>query len=278
MSNIPSTNHYRGRIAPSPTGYLHLGHAKTFWTAFDRRNQAGGTLIYRNEDVDFQRCKDHFATAALEDLHQLGIQWDEGPYHQSQRTDLYVSNLEKLASLNLIYPSEVSRRQIREHPDTKLSETGEAVFPKALRAKGMVPRRPIDLEKTWRFKAPDSGHITFADKNLGPQSFECQIDFGDFVVWRKEGMPSYELAVVVDDIDMQITEVVRGADLLVSTARQLLIYEAMDVEPPNFFHESLVVDDSGERLAKRKDSLALRTLFAAGHTLETIKKLWNTYS
>ena len=278
MTNTLSPSHYRGRIAPSPTGYLHLGHAKTFWTAFQRCRQAEGTLVYRNEDVDFQRCKDHFADAAQEDLHQLGIRWDEGPFHQSQRTNLYRSALERLRELDLIYPCRASRKQIREHPETQLSEIGEVIFPTSLRAESSSSTQPTDLKTNWRYKVPASGQIDFIDQNLGPQSFTCQSDFGDFLVWRKEGMPSYELAVVVDDIDMRITEVVRGADLLISTARQLLLYNALESEPPQFFHEHLVLDESGERLAKQKDSLALRKLFADGHTLESLQNLWTARS
>ena len=269
---------YRGRIAPSPTGYLHLGHAKTFWSTFQRCRKAGGTLIYRNEDIDFQRCRDEFSQAAMEDLSQLGIHWEEGPFHQSQRIPLFVAALEKLVALDLVYPCQASRKLIREHPDTTQSPSGEAIFPKMLRTDTEDHRVPLDLNINWRFKVPDQVTMSFNDENLGPQTFESQVDFGDFLIWRKEGMPSYELAVVVDDIEMEITEVVRGADLLVSTARQLLIYQALGSEAPSFFHEKLVLDDSGERLAKQKDSLALRKLFQEGHDLDSLQELWKARS
>ena len=265
---------YRGRLAPSPTGYLHLGHAKTFWTAFERCRDADGTLIYRDEDIDFHRCKESFSQAAVEDLKELGINWDEGPIKQSLRTAQYVAVLEKLVSMNLAYPCNSSRKTIKEHPDTKLSRDGESIFPKSLRPAPFLPIESVNLNTNWRFKVPENRMVTFTDGKQGAISYECHVDFGDFLVWRKDGMPAYELAVVADDIDMGITEVVRGADLLVSTARQLLIYEALDAIPPEFYHEDLVTDDSGERLAKRKDSLAIRTLFAQGYTSESIRGMW----
>lgn len=265
---------YRGRIAPSPTGYLHLGHAKTFWTAFERCQNAHGFLIYRDEDIDFHRCKENFSQAAIEDLKHLGLIWDEGPIKQSQRSAIYIEALEKLVSLGLAYPCESSRKDIREHPETILSPESESIFPKALRPQLPSASFPLNLKTNWRFKVPDHLCVSFTDGCQGIKSYNCQADFGDFLLWRKEGMPSYELAVVVDDIEMRITEVVRGADLLVSTARQLLIYEALEATPPKFYHEDLVTDKSGERLAKRKDSLALRTLFADGHSRDSIKRMW----
>lgn len=274
MSKTP----YRGRLAPSPTGYLHLGHAKTFWTAFERCRKAGGTLVYRDEDIDSQRSKDVFARAAIEDLQQLGIHWDEGPVRQSQRIPLYVAALERLISLDLAYPCHCSRKDINKHPETTVSSQGESIFPKALRPQTSSTASAVDLQINWRFKVPDDRKIAFVDAHLGPQSFISQVDFGDFLVWRRDGMPSYELAVVVDDIAMNITEVVRGADLLVSTARQLLIYDALKAPPPSFYHEALVHDKSGERLAKRNDSLALRTLFSQGHTLDSLQSLWKARS
>ncbi|MDA9765018.1 MAG: glutamate--tRNA ligase family protein [Opitutales bacterium] len=268
---------YRGRIAPSPTGYLHLGHAKTFWTAFQRCQNSNGFLTYRDEDIDFHRCKDIFSQAAIDDLKQLGLNWDEGPVKQSQRSAIYIEVLEKLVSLGLAYPCESSRKDIKEHPDTILSAEGESIFPKALRPDPSSPTFPLNLKTNWRFVVPDHRSVSFSDGRQGIKSYNCQADFGDFLLWRKEGMPSYELAVVVDDIDMRITEVVRGADLLVSTARQLLMYEALKASPPAFYHEDLVTDESGERLAKRKDSLALRTLFAEGHSSDSIRRMWTAH-
>ncbi|MDA0349275.1 MAG: glutamate--tRNA ligase family protein [Verrucomicrobia bacterium] len=265
---------YRGRIAPSPTGYLHLGHAKTFWSAYQRYRDAKGVLIYRDEDIDPHRCRDEFSKAAIDDLKQLGISWDEGPIKQSERLSHYTKALEVLIDADLVYPCIHSRKKIKEAIGPIAHNAEEPLFPLELRPKPEVHQPPIDLSKNWRFKVPENAFIRFEDLKQGPQAFEGQKDFGDFLVWRKEGVPSYELAVVVDDIEMQITEVVRGKDLLVSTARQWLIYEGLSATPPTFYHEDLVKDESGERLAKRKDSLALRTLFSKGHTQESLEKLW----
>lgn len=271
---------YRGRIAPSPTGYLHLGHAKTFWTAYQRAKEAGGRLVYRNEDIDFQRCRPEFARAAEEDLIRLGITWDEGPFQQSKRIPLYTEALQDLARKGLVYPCPYSRAEIRQASDKTSTALGEMIFPDSLRPPlpVRVPKFPLDLSINYRFRAPDGNIIRFNDTLQGAQSFEAGKDFGDFLIWRKEGMPSYELAVVVDDIAMGITEVVRGADLLLSTARQLLLYEAFGKLPPEFCHESLVKDRSGKRLAKRSDALALRVLFENGHDLQSLRKLWNERS
>jgi len=265
---------YRGRIAPSPTGFLHMGHAKTFWSAFQRCRNAKGLLIYRDEDIDPHRCKDEFSKAAIEDLKQLGISWDEGPIKQSERLPDYVHALGVLVAAGLVYPCDHSRKSIKEFLGPFVQDGEEALFPLDLRPKPNMYQPPVDLSKNWRFKVPQNALIHFEDRKQGLQTFKGQKDFGDFLVWRKEGVPSYELAVVVDDIQMQITEVVRGKDLLVSTARQCLIYEGLGATPPAFYHEDLVKDETGERLAKRNDSLALRTLFSKGHTQDSLEKLW----
>ncbi len=261
---------YRGRIAPSPTGYLHLGHASTFWTAYQRCLQRNGTLIYRDEDIDTARCKQEFSKAALEDLSRLGITWNEGPFLQSQRLDHYRRILSELATQGAIYPCPHSRKTINEHPASIQSPEGETLFPKALRPSTVEQTSTPDLSLNWRYRIPDETPISFNDLNCGHQTFTPDKHIGDFLVWRKEGMPAYELAVVVDDHLMQITEVVRGQDLLLSTARQLLLYKTLHWAAPDFYHCPLIKDEQGKRLAKRSDSLALRTLFEQGNTAEEI--------
>jgi glutamyl-tRNA synthetase len=277
------TTSYRGRIAPTPTGYLHLGHARTFWIAMERAREAGGTLIYRDEDIDLDRCKPEFAEAAIEDLHWFGCQWDEGPdiggplapYLQSKRMPQFLAAWKHLKQAGYIYPCDQSRKDVAwatqaPHGDEK---DREAIYPEHLRP-------PIGTGKTasepgainWRFRVPSNRTIEFDDLSLGPCAFECLRDFGDFLVWRKDGQPAYELAVVVDDSAMAITEVVRGEDLLISTARQLLIYEALGLTAPDFYHTPLLCDSNGQRLAKRHHSLSLRELREAGQTPETLRK------
>jgi glutamyl/glutaminyl-tRNA synthetase len=271
---------YRGRLAPSPTGYLHLGHARTFWTAQQRAQNSNGTLILRNEDLDFARCKPEFVTAMLEDLRWFGFQWQEGPdrggpfaqYSQSERQPLYHAAFEKLRHSGFIYPCTCSRKDIQSAATAPHAADDELIYPGICR-----PNQNSQIKNqkfSWRFRVPDGETISFPDANLGPQQFVAGKDFGDFIIWRHDNIPSYQLAVVVDDAAMQITEVVRGADLLVSTARQLLLYAALAITPPGFYHCPLMKDESGVRLAKRHDALSLRTLRQQGAEPENLRRDW----
>ena len=274
---------YRGRLAPSPTGHLHLGHAKTFWTAQERSHANGGTLILRNEDLDSARCKPEFVTAMLEDLRWFGFEWREGPdcggpfapYNQSERFTHYRAALENLCAGGLIYPCTCSRKDIaaatRAPHDT---DDDEPLYPGTCRPVVNSVLRVPHSAFNWRFRVPDGETISFVDGHFGPQQFVAGKDFGDFVVWRHDDIPSYQLAVVADDAAMQITEVVRGADLLKSTARQLLLYRALELTPPAFFHCPLMTDDAGVRLAKRHDALSLRSLRQNGASPETLRQSW----
>lgn len=261
------TSAYRGRLAPTPTGDLHLGHARTFHAAWQRACDAGGALVLRIEDLDQARCRPEYVQQALDDLRWMGIDWTEGPECQSQRSAVYRDVWHRLHATGLIYPSEVSRKDVRDaaHAPHDDEEGAEPVFPPSLRPPEGAGR---DLSSPdgvmWRFRVPDGEVVSFHDAKQGAQSFTAGSDFGDFVIWRKDGVPAYELAVVADDVDMRITEVVRGADLLKSTARQLLIYRALGATPPAWCHEPLVRDADGRRLAKRHQALAIRTLRERG--------------
>jgi glutamyl/glutaminyl-tRNA synthetase len=269
---------YRGRLAPSPTGYLHLGHARTFWIAHQRTIAKGGTLVLRNEDLDSPRCKPEFVTAMLEDLRWFGCHWQEGPdcggksgpYAQSQRLSLYKQRFEQLRDARLIYPCTCSRQDVLRSASAPHAVDDEPIYPGTCRGKS-ERNIPAGSKVSWRFRVPDQEVISFIDGNCGPQSFIAGKDFGDFVVWRHDGIPSYQLAVVTDDAAMGITEVVRGADLLFSTARQLLLYRALKMEAPQFFHCPLLHDEQGKRLAKRHDALSLRSLRISGQTPESIR-------
>jgi glutamyl-tRNA synthetase len=286
---------YRGRLAPSPTGHLHLGHARTFWAAQERARANGGVLILRNEDLDSTRFKMEFVDAMLEDLRWFGLEWSEGPdvggpfgpYHQSERYFFYRAALEKLRAGNFIYPCTCSRKDIQAAVAAPHAENdAEPIYPGTCRAKrdkwlvtsdgkaaGAVVS-PVTRHPSLRFRVPDGETISFKDGNCGEQRFVAGKDFGDFIVWRGDDVPAYQLACVVDDAAMQITEVVRGADLLVSTARQILLYRALDLTPPDFFHCALMLDQDGVRLAKRHDALSLRTLRERGDTPETLRRGW----
>jgi len=271
---------YRGRLAPSPTGYLHLGHARTFWTAAERAQAEGGTLVLRNEDLDQERSRPEFAEAMLEDLSWLGIRWQEGPdcggpyapYAQSERYSLYLSAWEKLREGGWIYPCVCSRKDLIGSAQAPHEPSDEPLYPGTCRQRQASGTTPAGVN--WRFRVPDGRIIMFADARQGRQQYTAGADFGDFVVWRRDDVPAYQLAAVVDDAAMKMTEVVRGADLLRSTARQLLLYEVLSLEAPSFYHCDLLTDANGMRLAKRHDALSLRALRQAGLSPEQIRESW----
>ena len=289
---------YRGRIAPSPTGFLHLGHARTFWIAQQRAGGAQGTLVLRNEDLDRDRCRPEFVGAMLDDLRWFGFHWQEGPdcggpfgpYTQSERGDRYKAAFQCLREEGFVYPCTCSRRDVQRALQAPHQGDEEPIYPGTCRPRtdlvaeggkksalstGLKPE--VDIQKSerisWRFRVPDGEEIGFVDAGMGTQSFRSGRDFGDFVVWRHDDIPSYQLAVTVDDAAMQITEVVRGSDLLVSTARQLLLYRALRLVAPQFYHCSLVKDDLGDRLAKRHDALSLRSMRQQGLSPAQIRDL-----
>jgi glutamyl-tRNA synthetase len=259
---------YRGRIAPTPSGLLHVGHARTFWIAWWRSRISSGSLIYRNEDLDPQRCKANFTQAALEDMLWLGLNWEEGPdiggvhapYHQSQRTGIFRKAFFQLMSRGFLYPCRRSRKELREYAVSHGLSTQDPIYPVSWRPKEFSME---ELEQfsdcAWRFRVPTGRVICFEDQNskLGHVCYEAGKDFGDFVVWRRDDVPAYELAVVVDDIAMGITEVVRGQDLLMSTARQILLFEALEATAPAYFHCPLLLDEEGRKLSKSLDSRSI---------------------
>lgn len=275
---------YRGRLAPSPTGYLHLGHARTFWTAQERAHRNGGVLVLRNEDNDSQRFKLEFVPAMFEDLKWFGFDWQEGPdvggpfgpYQQSERLGFYRAALEKLRAGGWLYPCTCSRKDIQAAARAPhAADDDEPIYPGTCRDKTHTTIAPQPAARfNWRFRVPDAESISFEDGNFGPQQFVAGRDFGDFVVWRHDDAPAYQLACVVDDAAMKITEVVRGADLLKSTARQLLLYRALQIAPPQFYHCELMNDAAGNRLAKRHDALSLRTLRLRGESPEALRRAW----
>jgi glutamyl-tRNA synthetase len=275
---MPS-NLYRGRLAPSPTGLLHLGHARTFWTAQERTRAAAGTLVYRDDDLDGPRCKPEFSAAALEDLRWFGLRWEEGPdvggsrgpYRQSERMPLYVDAFERLRASGLIYPCSCSRRDILTALSAPHAAEEEPVYPGTCRPPQPAVARAPRAGSNWRFRVPVGEGVEFLDGAVGPQRAVAGVDFGDVVIWRKDDFPSYQLACVVDDTLMRITEVVRGADLITSTFRQLLLYRALGRPAPAFYHCPLVTDAHGQRLAKRHDALSLRALREQGRRPEELR-------
>lgn len=299
---------YRGRIAPSPTGLLHLGHARTFWIAARRAAENRGALVLRNEDLDPHRCRAEFVRAMIEDLRWLGISWDEGPdcggelgpYSQSERREFYLAAWRKLRDGGWIYPCTCSRKDVALAASAPNEGDNEPVYPgkcrpnaldtklaghcPAGRPRAAVPTWPVvgtprfsepslgePKGVNWRFRVPEGEAVRFNDLHFGAQSAIAGKDFGDFIVWRRDDVPAYHLAVVVDDAAMRISEVVRGADLLKSTARQILLYRALGLDIPAYYHCDLVRDDAGVRLAKRHDALSIRRLRELGWTAERVR-------
>ena len=295
MSNLPpsfslntresSRKSYRGRLAPSPTGLLHIGHARTFWIAAQRAIENQGTLILRNEDLDPQRSLAEFARAMIEDLRWLGIRWSEGPdcggaygaYSQSGRRAHYLEAWRRLRDDGFLYPCICSRKDLALSASAPNdADNDEPVYPGTCRDRKDAAEFMEPAGVNWRFRVPEGEEVEFADLNLGRQRFVAGSDFGDFLVWRRDDVPAYQLAVVVDDAAMRITEVVRGADLLKSTARQLLLMRALGYAgyaEPDYFHCALVRDAAGARLAKRHDALSIRYLRESGMTAEKVLEM-----
>jgi glutamyl-tRNA synthetase len=263
---------YVGRLAPSPTGLLHLGHARTFWTAFQRARNARGTLWLRDEDLDPQRSRAEFARAMREDLRWLGITW-AAEMRQSERLDAYRAAMGELLRGGSVYPCRCSRKELQHSLQAPHENDDEPVYTGRCRPPAREATNEdetLQPETNYRFRVTDGETIRFVDGHAGSQRFIAgstgDADFGDFIVWRKDGLPSYQLACVVDDAAMGITEVVRGRDLLKSTARQILLQRALKRSTPRYFHCDLMRDRAGVRLAKRHDALSLHALREQGLT------------
>ncbi|HEY1791722.1 MAG TPA: glutamate--tRNA ligase family protein [Opitutaceae bacterium] len=278
---------YRGRLAPSPTGYLHSGHAQTFWTASERARAAGGALVLRNDDLDSTRYRMDFEKAMYEDLHWLGLRWEEGPdvggpfapYSQSARVGRYRQALGRLHAAGLVFACSRTRRDVAGAAGAphEGGEDDEPLYPARFRPEAGAPPPPLweTPDVNWRLRVPDGQAVEFVDGRLGPRRAVAGVDFGDFPVWRKDDCPSYQLACAVDDAEMGITEVVRGEDLVRSTFRQILIQRALGLATPAYYHCPLMTDARGVRLAKRSDAQSLRALRAAGRTPEEVRASWN---
>ena len=258
-------------------------------------------MILRNEDLDLQRCRSEFVDAMIEDLHWLGICWQEGPdcggpcapYTQSERRYFYLRAWKWLREIGAIYPCTCSRKDVALAAGAPNDGDDEPIYSGRCRPSGSLPgaarpSTPLRARGTdeasvatrtdepagfnWRFRVPDGEEICFDDLHLGSQRIVPGRDFGDFIVWRRDDVPAYQLAVVVDDAAMGITEIVRGADLLKSTARQILLYRVLGVPIPDFYHCDLVRDAGGVRLAKRHDSLSIRKLREMGWSSERVRE------
>lgn len=263
----------RGRYAPSPTGYLHLGNARTALIAWLKARSSNSAFVLRLEDLDRARCKAEYSRANLAELSYLGLDWDEGPdiagpygpYIQSRRDSFYQEALKQLGNTGKLFECYLSRKDLSDlasAPHGHLGRYGKRE--RQLNEKLKAQKQP---EKTpsLRFRV-DTPQVAFTDGFMGKQGFEV----GDFIVYRADGEWAYQLAVVVDDSHMAIEEVVRGSDLLESSSAQILLYQALKLQAPAFFHVPLLYDETGTRMAKRKGSLTLSHLRAKGISAEKV--------
>ena len=259
----------RGRFAPSPSGRMHLGNLFCALLSYLSVKSRGGEWILRIEDLDTDRCRPDYARQVEEDLRWLGLAWDEGgstggpdaPYFQSERTALYEAALARLRGMGLVYPCFCTRAQLHA-ASAPHREDGLTVYPGTCR--GLTPEEIARREASGRrgalrLRVPEET-VTFTDGHLGEVTEYLPTDCGDFLLRRSDGLFAYQLAVVVDDAAMGVTEVVRGADLLSSTPRQLLLYELLGWEAPEFYHFPLLLSPDGRRLSKRDGDLGLAAL------------------
>jgi glutamyl-tRNA synthetase len=261
-----------GRLAPSPTGGLHLGHARTFLIAWLSARRAGGRIILRIEDLDSSRVRADALSTALVDLSWLGLDWDEGPdvggpsapYVQSQRSSLYDQVLDRLKASESVYPCTCTRADVERAASAPHAADEGPTYPGTCSHRSAADESTLENRSfAWRFRVP-SGTVAWDDLFLGHVELDPSRTGGDFIVARKGAGHSYQLAVVADDDAMGVNQVIRGADLVPSTPRQILLFHRLGRPVPTFGHVPLAVDAGGRRLAKRAGSLKLSALRAAG--------------
>lgn len=266
----------RGRFAPSPTGRMHLGNLWAAFMSWLSVKVKGGEWILRIEDLDPQRSSMEWARWIEDDLHWLGLDWDEGgiadtgihaPYTQSRRSAIYEKALRKLTHTGLTYPCRCTRADIMATQAPHQSD-GRIVYAGTCRPP-LPYRGDFPAEASIRLYVPDCS-VTFHDMVCGSQTYNLATECGDFILRRKDGAWAYQLAVVADDADMGITEVVRGNDLLLSAAQQIHLYKLLELEPPAFGHIPLIYNQSGQRLSKRDQSCATDYLRAHSSPEEII--------
>ncbi len=271
----------RGRLAPSPTGYLHLGNAWAFLLAWAACRSRNGVLVLRMEDIDPDRSRAQYSDAIVEDLHWLGLDWDEGPdkggpyapYRQSERLPVYRKNLQRLLQAGLAYPCYCTRKELRLLAGAP--HVGDAGAPYPGTCRNLTQEQKRAHEKAGRRSCirlfcPDSSY-SFYDRIHGPVTMTLEQCGGDFALQRSDGVIAYQLAAAVDDGYMHISQVVRGEDILMSTPRQLALLELLELpRPEEYIHVPLLCDPDGERLAKRHSSLTLRSLREKGIHPEAI--------
>ena len=271
---VPSTSSVRGRLAPSPTGALHMGNVRSFVLTWLAARSCNGWIELRIEDLDTPRVREGAVEGMLDDLVWLGLDWDDGPRFQAQRVAEFRSRLEWLADQDLAYPCICSRRDIEAAASAPHAGEEGPVYPGTCRGRfGSVEeakKASADGRVAWRFAVPQVRVVQWSDRIAGAQRFDVPAQLGDFVIWKKDDEPAYQLAVVVDDGLAGINQVVRGDDLLPSTARQILLHEALQQDAPEWWHLPLVHDEDGRRMAKRTGDATLQALRGQGGSVEQV--------
>jgi glutamyl-tRNA synthetase len=261
-----------GRLAPSPTGGLHLGHARSFFLAWLAARSAGGSIILRIEDIDTFRVRPGSAEGQVVDLRWLGLDWDAGPdvggpgrpYVQSKRLALYQRAMERLKASELIYPCTCTRAEIERAASAPHASEEGPTYPGTCSRRSAADAETLgDRPFAWRFRVPP-GSVEWEDVVLGRTELDPSRIGGDFILGRSNGAPSYHLAVVVDDAAMGVTQVIRGDDLVPSTPRQILLHRSLGYESPGFGHVPLAIGPDGRRLAKRDESIKIASLRNSG--------------
>lgn len=256
------------RLAPSPTGALHLGNARTFLVNWALARRGGWRILLRIEDLDGPRVKPDAAEGILRTLEWLGLDWDEGPLVQSTDLEPYRQAMRALAAAGAAFPCALTRGQIAQAASAPQDGAHELRYDPSLRPRAWS--REFSEEGNWRFLAP-SAPVSFIDAFHGPQAVDVSAVVGDFIVWTKRGVPAYQLAVVVDDHRQGVTNVVRGDDLLDSAARQLLVFRALGLSPePEYLHLPLVTGPDGKRLSKRHGDSRLDLYRGLGVSREAV--------
>lgn len=291
-SDIPVAGNVRGRLAPSPTGFLHLGNAWAFWVAWLGSRAEGGEIVLRFEDIDLARSRNDYSEALVRDLGWLGLDWDYGPggkhgekigepgengtpglFYQSRRGWVYENALAFLDGKGLVYPCYCTRKELRDIAGAPHVDDAGAPYPGTCRTLTDAERKEREAagrRSALRLLCPEKGEWICEDAVMGRRGLTLTECGGDFALRRSDGVYAYQLAVVVDDIMMGVNRVVRGSDILVSTPRQMYLYSLFGVAPPRYAHLPLVTDESGERLAKRHASLTLGSLREAGVLPQTV--------
>ncbi len=288
----------RVRFAPSPTGYLHVGGARTALFNWLFAKHEGGTLLLRVEDTDVERNRPELVDGILESLRWLGIQWDEGPFFQSQRLEMYRAAAERLLANGSAYAcycsasqyagadAEPARGEAEDEGDSEKTAEGSKSLRRArCPCRDLTPDQRAEKERQGlpravRCKSPRSGVTKFQDAVFGPREVQNE-EIEDFVLLRSNGLPTYQLSVVVDDIDMRITHIIRGADHLSNTPKQVLIYQGLGATPPIFAHVPLILGPDRTRLSKRHGATSVSSYIDEGFLPEAFRNFlallgWST--